>query len=156
MSRIAVTGLVFVALVLTGHAQAKPNFAGSWEQVAPADNAGSRMLITHDATTLMEQHAAEGDDHVLKFILDGAEHADEPLAVGSGHEMIGRYKAAWTGTTLTIDQVTDYQSGFHREARQVWSLDAQGQLRIDLASNLPDGTNMKLTLVFKKATISRS
>ena len=148
--------LIAVALVALGvgvvWAQARPNFSGTWVQVLPAESAGGEIVLKHDesARTLREQHASSGDDHQLLFILDGREHTDEPIDAGSGHEIVSKHTASWTGNVLTIDQVADYQGGFHREARQVWSIDPQGQLRIALTSNTPDGTTLNLTLVYRR------
>ena len=153
MRRVVLMLASVVLMTVVGSAQqtaSKPNFSGTWVQTSPDDGGGGERVIIHDATTLKEQHAADGPDHRMEFILDGKEHETEPVDAGSGHAMTGHYKATWTGAKLVIEQVTDYQNGFHREATQTWTLDGKGQLVIDLATNLPDGSKMQLTIVSRK------
>lgn len=147
---LMLAAIALMAVTINAQSSTKPNFSGTWVQVSPADGAGAERVITHTATTLAEQHEANGPDHELEFVLDGKEHPSGQVGEGSGHEMIGHYKATWDGARLVIDQVTDYQSGFHREAKQVWSLDAKGQLVIDLSTNMPDGSKMQLAIVSRK------
>ena len=142
--------LALVAAATTMAAQAKPNFSGTWIQLSPADQAGETIVISHDAATLVEQHASEGGGHVRKFQLDGAEHTSAPVGMGSGHEMVTKHKASWTGSTLVVSETTDYQNGFHRVAKSEWSLDDKGQLVLNFSGNMPDGSQMKMTMVYRK------
>jgi hypothetical protein len=142
--------LVAAAATTTVRAQAKPNFSGTWIQVLPADQAGETIVVKHDASSLTEEHASEGGGHVRKFALDGAEHTSEPVGMGSGHEMVTKHKASWTGSTLVVNETTDYQNGFHRVAKSEWSLDDKGQLVVSFAGNMPDGSQMKMTMVYRK------
>jgi hypothetical protein len=153
------TGLVAAALVLvmagassqiSAQTAARPDFSGTWVQLAPGDGAGDEIVVTHTAALLTQRHAAEGPDHVLRFYLDGATHPDDALNEGSGHEMKGTHKATWDGARLVIDQITDYQSGFHRVAKSVWWLDDKGQLVVKVDSNLPDGSRLDVTVVYRK------
>lgn len=149
------TGLVAAAIVcvtaaVSAQTPARPNFAGTWVQLAPGDGAGDEIIVTHDAQQLTQQHPSEGGSHVLRFFLDGASHRDEPIDEGSGHEVVGTHQASWDGNRLVIDQLTDYQNGFHRVAKSVWWLDEKGQLVVKVTSNLPDGSNLDITVVYKK------
>lgn len=149
MRRIVLTLLAVVAVVLVGRAQAKPNFSGTWVQVAPSDGSGEEIVVKHDATTLVQQHASEGGGDVLKFVLDGAQHAN--TLISSEHSIVGNHKATWDGAKLVIDETTDYpDSGFHRVARQTWWMDEKGQLSIAVSTNLPDGSQFKGTSVYRK------
>lgn len=150
MRRLWLAFVLVVMAVSVGSAQSKPSFAGTWTQVAPADQAGDEMLVKHDATTLSQEHPSEGGSHLVKYIVDGKEHQAEPLGAGSGHEVTTKYTAAWQGNTVVVEETSDYQSGLHRVARSVWSLDAKGQLVIDFSGNMPDGSQMKIQMIFKK------
>jgi hypothetical protein len=149
------TGLVVVAIVcaavgMSAQAAARPNFAGTWVQMAPGDGAGDEIVVTHTAAVLTQRHPSEGGSHELRFQLDGATHPDAAIGEGSGHEVVGTHKATWDGPRLVIDQITDYQNGFHRVAKSVWWLDEKGQLVVKVTSNLPDGSNLDVTVVYRK------
>lgn len=149
------TRLVVAALALAGasvwaQAPVRPNFSGTWVQLAPGDGAGDEIVVKHGEQLLTQQHASEGAGHTLQFHLDGATHPDVPIGEGSGHEVVGTHTAAWDGSRLVIDQVTNYQNGFHRVAKSVWWLDDKGQMVIHVESNLPDGSRLNMTMVYKK------
>ena len=117
--------------VLTAAAQQKPNFTGKWTVVSPADAiAGGPQTITHTDTTLRLVHGAEGADHNLEFILDGKEHRS--LMPSHGSEIVTLYTATWKGDKLTIASKSTYPNGNVLDQLQVWSLDAKGQLIVDL------------------------
>ncbi len=150
MRRVWLAFALVVMAVSVGSAQSKPNFSGTWIQIAPADQAGEEILVKHDATTLSQEHPSEGGSHSLKYIVDGKEHQAEPIGMGSGHEVTTKYTATWQGATVVVEETSDYQSGLHRVARSVWSIDAKGQLVIDFSGNMPDGSQMKIQMIYKK------
>ena len=125
--------LAFALVTVTaslGSAQTKPNFSGTWVQMTPADGAGSEIVVKHDAATLVQQHDSEGGGHVLKYMLDGAEHRNEPMAMGDG-QITGRHKATWDDARLVIDESNEYPNGGHRTAHIVWWINDKGQLVIE-------------------------
>lgn len=149
-TRFVAAAIVCAAVTLSAQAPAHPNFSGTWVQLAPGDGAGDEIAVTHTAALLTQRHPSEGGSHELRFQLDGASHPDAPIGEGSGHEVVGTHKATWDGARLVIDQVTDYQNGFHRVAKSVWWIDDKGQLVVKVDSNLPDGSRLDVTVVYRK------
>ena len=127
-------GLAWSASVL---AQEKPNFSGRWVSVPPSTG---EQLVTHDlkANTLTLQHDSEGHGHKLVHKLDGTEHRNSLTSHGS--EIVILSKAQWTGNQLTITSVVTYPDGRRMDSKQIWSIDASGQLIIELTETLDGRT----------------
>jgi hypothetical protein len=130
-------------------AQQKPNFSGRWVVLAPADGAGSEQLVTHDpkANTLTLAHDSEGDGHKLVYKLDGTESRNALASHGS--EIVILSKAQWAGDQIAITSVATYPDGRRMESKQMWSLDASGQLVI-AGTDTIDGKTMTIKVVHKK------
>jgi hypothetical protein len=58
-------------------------------------------------------------------------------------------KAQWTGDQITITSVATYPDGRRMESKQVWSLDAGGQLVIDGTETM-DRKTTAIRVVHKK------
>ena len=134
-----VTRLVVAVLALTigvGAGQ-KPNFSGRWVIVSPKEGAGQEQIITQTDKTLTTQHAAEGPDHKMTYQLDGVERR---LALPShGSDITILAKASWDADRLVITRNSSYPNGMKTQSRDVWSLDAKGQLVVDSSETGPGG-----------------
>lgn len=153
---IGSVGMLFLAAAV--NAQQKPNFAGTWVIVSPADAAGQEETITQDEKTLTKSHASEGGGHSMTVRLDGTQVRN--VITSHGDEIVTLSKAAWEGNLLVITEKTTYPDGQKRDARFVWSLDAEGRLNLEFSENL-DGKTTTSKLVYVKksqtpATITRA
>jgi hypothetical protein len=148
-SRLAVTLVGLVLLPASPAAQQKPDFSGLWVVVAPADGAGTEQRITHDlkANTLMLAHDSEGQGHRIVYKLDGTESRNALASHGSEIVMVS--KAQWIGAQIAIRSVTAYPDGRRMESKQVWSLDASGQL-IVAGTETIDNKTTTIQVVHKK------
>jgi hypothetical protein len=140
------TGLALAAGTL---AQQQPDFFGRWVVVEPATGAGSEQLVSYDikANTLMLEHDSEGHGHKLVYKLDGTESRNALASHGS--EIVILSKAQWTGNQITITGVATYPDGRRMQSRQVWSMDASGQLIVDVMETM-DGRQTTARTVHKK------
>lgn len=134
-------GVLMVAgLTITASGQTeKPDFSGRWVMVTPAEGAGLEQVVKQDATTLTIGPTPEGQLVVYK--LDGTENR---IVMTSGVVMTS--KASWTGNQLTITSTTP--SGL--DQKQVWSIDGDGKLVIDVQNTLPTQAPIKMTMTYKK------
>jgi hypothetical protein len=135
-------------IVVAVFAQQKPNFTGKWIAIAPADAGGGPQTITHTETKLSMIHGAEGPDHNLEFILDGKEHRS--VMPSHGSEIVTLYTASWTGDRLTILSKSTYPNGNVLDQTQVWSMDAKGQLIIDLTETFTGRPKTTTQIVHQK------
>ncbi len=141
---LAVVALGVVAIA----AQQKPNFSGRWVVVSPADAAGQEQVVTHDATTLTTGHASEGGGHGASYKLDGTESRN--VLTSHGEPIVTLSKATWSGAQLTITSNTTYPDGRKRESKEVWSLDAEGRLVIEVNLTVSGQQPMTLKMVSVK------
>lgn len=137
--------LVFVA-ALAG--QSRPNFSGRWVQLSPSEGAGTEQRITHEGNQLLTQHASEGDDHELNYRLDGVE--TRSVITSHGEEIVSKSRAVWEQQQLVITTATEYPDGRKLDTRQVWSLDAKGQLNIAVTRSMTGREPTSVTAVFAK------
>jgi hypothetical protein len=135
---IAVLMVVGVTITANGQTE-KPDFSGRWVMVSPAEGAGLEQVVKQDATTLTIGPTPEGQLVVYK--LDGTENR---IVMTSGVVMTS--KASWTGNQLTITSTTP--SGL--DQKQVWSIDGDGKLVIDVQNTLPTQAPIKMTMTYKK------
>ena len=142
-------GLVLALVIQAAPAQQRPDFSGRWVGVSPAENAGNEEFITQDASTLRTGHASSGGGHSFSYKLDGTETRN--VLVSHGEDIVTLSKAVWNGQQLVITEATTYPDGRKSQKRSVWSLDAQGQLVIELTMTPPgQTTETKMTLVYRK------
>jgi hypothetical protein len=107
-----------VALAMTGQAQKKPDFSGTWTpEVAPDAGGGGRGMAgpmtvkqTADALTI-ERQGRGGNTMTTSYKLDGSE---TEITMG---QMTAKATAKWDGDKLVITTKTDMG-----ENTQTWSL----------------------------------
>jgi hypothetical protein len=143
---LSLVGIVILTTVASG--QDRPNFTGHWVQVSPAEGAGTEQWIKHDAETLSASHASSGADHATIHKLDGAEHKN--VLTSHGSDIVTTSKAAWEGTKLSITGTTRYPDGRTRTRKEVWSIDGENRLVIDLSLTSAGEKPLEMKLVFRK------
>ena len=148
MRRITSALALSIFFVAVAFAQQKPNFTGKWVAISPADAGGGTQTITHTDAKLSIVHGSSGDDHNLEFILDGKEHRSVMPTHGS--EIVTLYTATWKGDQLTMISKSTYPNGNVLDQTQVWSLDAKGQLIIDLTETFTGRPKTPMQIVHRK------
>ena len=148
VSRITRVLAFSICIVAAVFAQQRPNFTGKWIAISPADAGGGAQTITHTEAKLSIVHGAEGTDHNLEFILDGKEHRSVMPTHGS--EIVTLYTATWNGNRLTMLSKSTYPNGNVLDQTQIWSLDAKGQLIIDLTETSTGRPKSTMQIVHKK------
>jgi hypothetical protein len=78
---------------------------------------------------------------VVVYKLDGTENR-----VALGSDVVMTSKASWTGNQLTITSTTP--SGL--DQKQVWSIDGDGTLVIEVQNTLATEALIKVTMTYKK------
>jgi len=146
MKRHSLAALLAFAFVSVVSAQQKPNFSGTWVGVTPAEVAGDQQTVTHTATALTLRHAAEGDDHVIVYKLDGSEGRNALPSHGS--EIVSIYRTNWDGDRLVINESTTYPDGRKVERKLTFGLDKDGQLVQGLT--MTGGIERKIEAVYRK------
>ena len=139
---------VSALLILAGavNAQSRPNFSGRWVGVAPEDNAGERIDVTHTDTSLTEAH---GNEHSITHKLDGT--TSRNTFPSHDTEIVMVSTAQWVGKTLVVKITTTYSAGNKVETRQIWSLDADNRLNIEFTNHMNSPTEQVIKLVYKKS-----
>ena len=152
---LALAAVCAVALTVTGYAQKKPNFSGTWvldaaatavangvsapaETKAPA--AGNSMVLKHTADALTVERKGPSGSQSVNYPLDGKEHD-----VMSG-KLPMKVTSKWDGDKLAIDMTRalgDAQTIV--TTTMIYSLDASGRLVIE--NKLPNGSRF---IVYKK------
>ena len=148
VSRITSVLALSIYIVAVGFAQQRPNFTGKWIAISPADAGAGTQTITHTDTKLSVIHGSSGADHNLEFILDGKEHRSVMPTHGS--EIVTLYTATWNGDKLTVLSKSTYPNGNVLDQIQMWSLDAKGQLIIDLTETFTGRPKATMQIVHRK------
>jgi len=148
MRRITSVLALSICIAAVVIAQQRPNFTGKWTAVSPADAGGGVQTITHTENKLSIVHGSSGDDHNLEFILDGKEH--RTVMATHGSEIVTLYTATWNGDRLTMLSKSTYPNGNVLDQAQIWSLDAKGQLVIDLTETFTGRPKSTMQIVHKK------
>jgi hypothetical protein len=146
LSLVAV-GVVALAGAVAG-AQSKPDFSGTWIIVTPAEAAGQEQQVQQTATTLTTGHASEGGGHAMTYKLDGTETRN--VLTSHGEDIVSLSKAAWDGNKLVITTVTTYPDGRKLDAKQIWSLNAEGALVVEHTQAMAELKPTRLTVVHRK------
>ena len=115
----------------------RPNFAGRWIVISPEKGKGLEQIVTHDDKMLAIENTRQGPALRQTFLLDGLEHKRTMAARGS--EIAITYRAQWEGASLVITSTQLYSNGMKLNMRDVWSIDAKGQLVIDYSESGPGG-----------------
>jgi hypothetical protein len=131
--RIFAGGVIVSALLTSGIAlsagQPRPNFSGTWIFVTPAKSAGQEQVIKHDDKTLSMVMGSRSVVHQL----DGVERREARPMRGGDVVMLTR--AAWDGRTVVVTITTSYPNNMKTQAKEVWSLDAEGRLVINFTES---------------------
>ena len=119
-------------------AQPRPSFSGHWVITSPVDGAGGEQIVTQDAKTLTVEQIPNGDrknSRKISYQLDGVER--RMAAPRSDFQVMA--KASWEGNTIVVITNSSYPNGMKEQAKDTWSIDAQGRLVIDIAEKGPTG-----------------
>jgi hypothetical protein len=141
------TTVGLLCIVATASGQSKPDFSGRWVVVSPPDVAGQERDVRHDATTLSTSHPSEGGGHGAVYKLDGSESRN--ALASHGNEIVSISTASWTRDRLTVRTTTTQPDGRRSDQTQVWSLDAEGRLVIEVTETWRN-SSMKTKLVHSK------
>jgi hypothetical protein len=151
-------------------AQAKPNFAGTWNQVvdtaamaAAAGGGGggggrgggrggggggacggATFTVAQDAATLTCTRTTPNGEVKAVYNLDGSDSKNMVNGRGGQTEQVS--KVTWEGSNMAITRTQDMQ-GTAVTIKQVWTLDPSGTLWIE---NFRDGTAMGMKQQYKK------
>lgn len=141
--------IVAMAVLLTtaASAQQKPNFSGRWVIVSPAEGAGREQIVTQDDKTLSVEQVSATGGRKMTYPLDGIERRQAIASRGADITIMSR--AAWDGDRIVITTNTVYP-GMKTQAKDVWSLDAQGRLVIDSSETGPTGPGPGFKIIFIK------
>jgi hypothetical protein len=165
-----------IALVYASalHAQAKPDFAGTWIEATPILQDAEKRLQREEvlySRGLIHQAVLEGTQLTLKQLRNAAtlvvthtattittrqgSSGDGPAATchldgSESRNTVGAVvtiaKSAWEGERLVIAETTTYPDGRTAQGKRVWSLDQQGQLVVETGE-----TTSKQVAVYRKA-----
>jgi hypothetical protein len=109
------------------HAQAAPNFSGTWVSVTP--EAGQLMSVTQDAQTLTFG-PPDGVQQVVR--LDGMESRNV-FQTDDGGRGMAVSRATWSGRQLTVVSTVLLTETETTDQTVRWSLDRQGQLSLEVS-----------------------
>ena len=126
---IALIAVLGFAGVVDNGAQQNPNFAGTWTAVSPS-GAGELRVHEHTATSLGFRQESSGDSYVATYNLDNRQNRAVRIIQMDGVPVVSRSSAAWNGEQLEIVETTEHPGWHMFENKEIWSLDAQGQLVI--------------------------
>ena len=164
---MSVAAVAFMAS--NAFAQAKPNFAGTWQIVVDSaaqaqamvggggggggrggrgggGGLGQTFTATQDANTLTITRMQGQNEVKTVYNLDGSDSKNTPPGRGGapGTEQIS--KVTWEGSNMAVTRSQD-MNGMAMVIKQVWSLDAAGNLWIETQR---DGTAMGPKAQYKK------
>jgi hypothetical protein len=153
---LALAAVCAVVLTVTGYAQKKPNFSGTWvsdaaatavangvsapaETKAPPANANS-MVIKHTAETLTVERKGPSGPQTFAYPLDGKEHE---ITVG---RLTMKATSKWDGDKLAIEITRPLGDGqTMATTTSIYSLDGAGKLVLEIKQ--PNGSRFN---VYKK------
>ena len=144
VSSAAVVIMVLAAGSLT--ARQKPNFSGTWVAVSPTEAAGQEQVVTQNETTLTRGHDSGGGGHAFTHKFDGT----ESRVVIHGNVSVST--ASWDGDKLVIVERATYHDGRKRNAKSVWSLNAQGELVVDFTAQFDGQPAKTMRIVSRRRT----
>lgn len=124
--RVLLAVLPVALATVTVLGQERPNLSGRW-MLEPG---GDELVVTHDATALSFQYTSEGKNHSFNYRLDGTETRNSIPSNSGPIVMLAR--AEWVGATIRITETSAYPDGRKAHSTQLWWLDAQGRLILEL------------------------
>jgi hypothetical protein len=119
---IATFAAVCLASALVS-AQRRPDLSGQWVPVGPAADAGQVLVIKQTDALLTVEDA----EHTVRYRLDGTESANAQVP-----EVQVMSRAVWKQSSLVVTNTFSVQGTVRSVQEQVWSLDAQGRLVIEV------------------------
>lgn len=151
MRTVSRTLIAICILTTSAFAQKRPDFSGSWVVTSPKDTAGQERLITQTAKSItIERVVAGGGSRKTTYELDGIERQ---VPVPRQPDIKMMVKASWEASTIVVITNIAYPEGRKTQSKDVWSIDAKGQLVIDTTERGPNGAEApveKLVLTKKK------
>ena len=147
LAAVAVCALMPVAVLAAGQPQ-RPNFSGRWAIVEPAKGAGMEQVIKHDDKTLSKTPMSERGGPPATYQLDGIERRS--VIPMSGQEIVVLTKAAWEANTVVVVTTESYPTGQKLTVKEVWSMDAQGRLVIDVTETAERQPPQSLKVILQK------
>ena len=124
-TRLVACAICFIALAADPEAVQKTNFAGTWIIAPPSKSAGREVIVKQDDKTLTVTARRTTVHH-----LDGVERR-QAISTRIG-EVVMLSKAAWENRTVVITIATSYPNKMKTLEREIWSIDPQGRLLIEL------------------------
>jgi hypothetical protein len=141
-------------------AQAKPNFAGTWnivqdpaaQQAAPAGRGfgggmGATFTVTQDDKTLTVTRTMGQNEVKNVYNLDGSESKNTMQGRNGAQESVS--KASWEGSSLVIKTTVTTPNGA-RETTAKYTIGADGMLTIENTRMGQDGNPMTTKTMYKK------
>ena len=148
MRRVSIA-LVAASAVAVVAAQQRPNFSGRWVRVNPEEGAGIEQIVRHEGDVLTTGHGASGGGHHgATYRLDGSENRN--VITSHGSEIVTISTATWSGPELTIVSATTYPDGRRLRQTQVWSIDTEGRLIVQLTERADGQEPVTLRIVLRK------
>ena len=149
MRLVAVTVCVLLlAPALAAHQSQRPNFSGRWAIVQPAKGGGMEQMIKHDDKTLSKTPMSGRGGPPSTYQLDGVERRS--VIPMSGQEIVVLTKAAWEANTVVIVTTESYPTGQKLTVREVWSMDTQGRLVIDVTETAERQPPQSMKVILQK------
>ena len=108
-------------------AQTRPDFSGVWVAVGPTFNDFENLEVQQHGSTLIETRSLAGKNRAITYQLDATEtraaHDNGAVTLAS---------ARWDRGALVLTTVTTSVAGHQLTIRQVWSLNANMQLVVEM------------------------
>jgi hypothetical protein len=144
-SRVPATVLTLLLLAGSLTARQRPDFTGTWVATSPAEAAGRVQTIKQTETMLTHGHDSSGGGHSFTYKFDGSEsrfviHGTTTIAT-----------ASWDNDKLVIVERANYHDGRVRNAKFVWSINAQGERVVDFTEQF-NGQPAKTMRIISRRT----
>jgi hypothetical protein len=128
-------------------AQQKPDFSGRWVLVSPKQGAGHTQVVKQTASTLSVGHEMRDAAHTAEYKLDGSESRN--VLTSHGSDIVTISKAVWEGERLVVTSTTTYPTGRRLDQKQLWSMDADNRLVIEV-TEVVDGASQARKMIYEK------
>jgi hypothetical protein len=137
-----------VILPFVAHAQAKPDFSGTWtldtakSDPAPAGRGGggggaATLTIKQTGTELSIMSEGRQGPQTMTYKLDGSESTNQVM--GRGGAAAVKSVAKWDGASLVIETTREF-NGMSITSKEVRTLDNGGkEMRVDTIVQTPNG-----------------
>ena len=145
--RLAAASLALILMMSLGAtvvASQKPSFSGTWIVQPPNKGAGREQVVKQDEKTLSVTNAGR----TVTYQLGGPE-VRQTMAMRGG-EIVILNKAAWEGNTIVLTITTSYPNNMRTIEKEIWSIDAQGQLVVELSETAEGQPPRSMKIIHKK------